>query len=109
MNLAAVMDLVLEEMQQHSVGAFHLDVVRARNADLGGQRIRVETSTVVYQPVVGGALLAGKVGKQRKRDFRLEGCGAETVPFERADIEPVDGQDMVQRVDDGGKEADARR
>jgi hypothetical protein len=115
-RLAAVVDLVLEEVREQPCDAFVLDARAPEDGD-GHVELRVgEVAACGKQPLVDRVL--------RDRDFRArsEGLrrseeaacvGIRGLPrkraLERVDVEPDDGDDVVERRLERREETRARR
>ncbi len=116
MHLAAVVDVVLEEVREHAVERLALDAGPARDRDLGTEARVVEAHAQVDQPAVGGALLDGELAATLERLLGPEmalgirvGCHAGEAALERLEVVPVHRQDVVQGRLDRREEARARR
>jgi hypothetical protein len=108
-GLAAVVDLVLEEVEEDAVGALALEAMRSDQADLAAERVGSERGTDGDQATVDGGLLAAQVGDRRAGDLVGPGGGAEAAALERVDIVPVDVEQVVQGALQGWEEARAGR
>ena len=106
-GLAAVMHLVLEDVEQQAVDAFLLDAGRAVDArDLLKFRV-VEGQAEIYEALIDRDLGDLEIAAIGMGNLVLPGLRPERAAFQRVDIEPVDDQDVVERRLQRGKEADA--
>ena len=108
MGLAAMMDLVLEQVQEQPVAALGLDARIPVQSHSGAERLLRQGLADGNQPPIDGRLLALQVrhrGAGRPVGPRLR---AEPAALQAVDVEPVDDQDVVERRLEARKEAGPR-
>ena len=90
MRLAAVMDIVLEEVQQQPVRALSLHPRLAMHADNPVRPALVKRAAKCNQPSVHRSLRRTQLGQRRTRYLvRIRG-GTKRAAFERVNIKPID-------------------
>ena len=99
MNLPAVVNLMLEQMEENAIDAFELRPTIANQGHTCGKSSSAEFVTKVDQPAIHGTLRAVKTGNCREWNFWSEGRSPNAGTLKRTDIEPIDGIIMVERVD----------
>lgn len=109
MGLAAMMHLMLKQVQQHAVEPLALQV--AFTLQLGGARecVRVKPIDQGDQPRIDLPL---RRRERRNGPARLRICpsrGTEPAAFHGIDVEAIDHEDMIERRRQARKEPGARR
>src|SRR6516225_6335156 len=109
MCLTAVMDLVLEDMQQQPVASFDLNAGIPVYFYVPAERGLRQCLADGNQPLVHGRLLALKIGHRGAGFGVCPRLGTEPAALKAVDVEPVDDQDMIERGLETRKEADTQR
>ncbi len=99
MDLAAVVDLMLEQVGQQAGRGLVLHARAAQDGDLAIQQVVAQLATEGDQAVVDGPLRAGQCGAVAEGLLGVEvgACGrvdwrAPEAALERVDVVPVDGE-----------------
>src|SRR5579872_808512 len=109
-SLAAVMNVVLEQMHQQAVAALLLHPRAAMDAnDLLREVVLAQPVAEGDQAVVDRALRPRQLGHGAARLFIGPGGRTQRAALQRVDIEMIDDEDVVQRCLDRGEEARALR
>ncbi len=106
MGLAAMVNLVLEQMQQNPVAALDLVMIATIERDPGRQVRLGQPGTQLQQAPIDLGLGPLQAGDRRARQRLGPGGRAEAAARQTVDIEPVDHQDVVQGRLQRGEEAD---
>lgn len=107
MHLAAVMDLMFEQVQQQPVDALAHDTVGPHQVDAAGEVCFPQGFAERHQPLVGLGLALLQLGKGQ--GFRKVLYLAVPVAFQSGEVITVHFQDVAQRGLDGREEPRARR
>ena len=109
MRLAAVMDIVLEEVQQQPVCALGLHASLAMHANNSVRPFLVKRGAKCNQPSIHRSLRRTQLG-QRQTRYRIRiRRGSKRAAFECVNIKPIDSQDVVERGLNRRKKPGARR
>src|SRR5581483_3630665 len=109
-SLAAMMNVVLEQMHQQAVAALLLHPRAAMDAnDLLREVVFAQPVAEGDQAVVDRALRPRQLGHGAARLFIGPGGRTQRAALQRVDIEMIDDEDVVQRCLDRGEEARALR
>jgi hypothetical protein len=96
MRLAAMVDLVLEQVQQRAIGPLRLHARAAVHTDDPVWPGFIQRLSPGDQSTIDRRLGGPQVRDRRKGNWIRPRSRAERATLERIDIEPVDDQDVVQ-------------
>ena len=115
MRLAAMMDLMLEQMREQARRRFGLDARAGHDRHRRVEIVLAQHGARRDQPPIGILLRGFERNARRKRLFGLEKAVRLAIGFvmvqralECVDVIPVDGDDMIERRLERRKEARAR-
>src|SRR5262245_297249 len=105
MGLAAMMDLMLEEVQEQPVAALGLDAGISVEAHSGGERLLGQDVADGNEAPIDIPLLTLQVRHGGAGHWVGPRLGAEPATLEAIDVEPVDDEDVVERRLEAWEEA----
>jgi hypothetical protein len=108
-RLAAVMNLVLEQMQQQPITAFDLRAGAAADLNIGFERLAGQAVADRDQPCVDRGLRWQQIGDGDAWRLVLERAIAQCSAFKGVDVEVIDNQNVIERPLQAWKEPSARQ